>query len=151
MALGGARPGAGRPPGSQNKKTKEILEIAARDGITPLEVMIDNMRWFYKESLKSRQLLETLDRYADQNETSEIDKEARAETKSDTYSLMLKAQDCAKDAAQYIHPRLATVNVGNKPGETFQTENVGQRELFESRIAQLVARKREEQSASGPH
>jgi hypothetical protein len=41
---GGARLGAGRPKGSKNKKTRALLEIARGSGITPLEVMIYNMR-----------------------------------------------------------------------------------------------------------
>jgi hypothetical protein len=43
---GGARPGAGRKPGSANKKTREIADKAAQDGITPLEVMLEAMREF---------------------------------------------------------------------------------------------------------
>ncbi|MCL2887471.1 MAG: hypothetical protein FWF20_12005 [Betaproteobacteria bacterium] len=46
---GGARSGAGRKPGSKNRKTREIADKAAKDGITPLEVMIEAMRDAYKE------------------------------------------------------------------------------------------------------
>lgn len=41
---GGARPGAGRPKGSANKKTQEIIAKAMADGITPLEYMLGVMR-----------------------------------------------------------------------------------------------------------
>lgn len=44
---GGARPGAGRKPGSVNRKTREIADRAAAEGITPLEVMIEAMRNVY--------------------------------------------------------------------------------------------------------
>lgn len=47
MALGGARPGAGRKPGQKSKKTLEREAIAAKNldqGITPLEVMLKAMR-----------------------------------------------------------------------------------------------------------
>jgi hypothetical protein len=44
---GGARPGAGRKTGSVTKKTREIADKAAREGITPLEVMIEAMREAY--------------------------------------------------------------------------------------------------------
>lgn len=43
----GARKGAGRPLGSANKRTLEIANKAAEQGITPLEVMINVMRKHY--------------------------------------------------------------------------------------------------------
>jgi hypothetical protein len=44
---GGARRGAGRPLGSANRKTLEIANRAAEQGITPLEVMVNIMRDAY--------------------------------------------------------------------------------------------------------
>lgn len=44
MAHGGARKGAGRKPGSATKKTREIADKAASEGITPLEFMLSVMR-----------------------------------------------------------------------------------------------------------
>ena len=41
---GGRRPGAGRKPGSAARKTREIADRAAEEGITPLEVMLKAMR-----------------------------------------------------------------------------------------------------------
>ena len=41
---GGARKGAGRPPGSANRKTREIADRAAQEGLTPLEFMLQVMR-----------------------------------------------------------------------------------------------------------
>lgn len=40
---GGKRPGAGRPRGSANKKTREIANRVAETGKTPLEVMVELM------------------------------------------------------------------------------------------------------------
>ena len=40
---GGARPGSGRKEGSLTKRTREIAEVAAAQGITPLEVMMSAM------------------------------------------------------------------------------------------------------------
>lgn len=48
MPRGGTRPGAGRPPGSANRKTREIADRAAEEGITPLEVMLKDMRDKYE-------------------------------------------------------------------------------------------------------
>ena len=47
--IGGARRGAGRPKGSANKKTIEIANRVAKEGITPLEVMIEVMMEFRAE------------------------------------------------------------------------------------------------------
>lgn len=41
---GGRRPGSGRKPGSANKKTREIADRAAKEGLTPLEYMLQVMR-----------------------------------------------------------------------------------------------------------
>ncbi|WP_051645075.1 hypothetical protein [Labrenzia sp. DG1229] len=41
---GGARAGAGRPPGVTNKKSAEILAEAVRQGVTPVEYMLSIMR-----------------------------------------------------------------------------------------------------------
>lgn len=51
-----------------------------------------------------------------------------------------EAAAIAKDAAPYMHPRLATVNVGNKDGEAFKTQEVGARDLLSSRLAMLASR-----------
>ncbi|MFP3637303.1 hypothetical protein SB677_21350, partial [Bacillus sp. SIMBA_033] len=40
---GGARKGAGRKPGAATKKTREIADKTAAEGITPLEVMLRAM------------------------------------------------------------------------------------------------------------
>lgn len=41
---GGARPGAGRKPGSPNKKTAELIKAVAESGVTPLDYMLTVMR-----------------------------------------------------------------------------------------------------------
>ena len=55
---GGARKGAGRPPGAAGKRTKltrAIAEKAIAEGITPLEVMLKTMRklWDEKKMLEA--------------------------------------------------------------------------------------------------
>jgi hypothetical protein len=45
---GGKRAGAGRKPGSANRKTRKIADRAAEEGITPLEVMLFVMRKHFK-------------------------------------------------------------------------------------------------------
>ncbi len=44
MAHGGKRPGSGRPKGAATKKTREIADTAAAQGITPLEYLLSIVR-----------------------------------------------------------------------------------------------------------
>jgi hypothetical protein len=44
MYRGGFREGAGRPKGSQNKRTQIIAQKAAEEGTTQIEVMLKAMR-----------------------------------------------------------------------------------------------------------
>lgn len=79
----GSKPGerrGGRKAGTANKRTREIADRAAAEGILPLDVMLSNMRRYF-----------TAEQWAE-------------------------AQDCAKDAAPYIHPRLANVEATGKDG-----------------------------------
>ena len=44
MSRGGARPGAGRPVGSVNRRTAEVIAEAMEAGKTPLEFLLEMMR-----------------------------------------------------------------------------------------------------------
>ncbi len=44
---GGRRPGAGRPPGAANKRTRAIADQVAQTGKTPLEIMLEAMHEAY--------------------------------------------------------------------------------------------------------
>jgi hypothetical protein len=77
---GGARKNAGRKAGAATRKTREIADRAALQGITPLEVMLEAMNSF--------------------RDKGDIE----------------KAAGFAKDAAPYIHPRLAAVELTGKDG-----------------------------------
>jgi hypothetical protein len=44
MTRGGARPGAGRPVGSVNRRTAEVIAEAMAAGKTPLEFLLETMR-----------------------------------------------------------------------------------------------------------
>ena len=55
MPRGGARLGAGRPYGSRNRVTLELVKAVQRDGLTPLEFLLKVMR---DESLETSQRLE---------------------------------------------------------------------------------------------
>lgn len=90
-AHGGARPNAGRKKGAATKRTREIADRAAEEGITPLEFMLEVMR-----------------RPSDHEDPKiQVAREAMR-------------FEAAKAAAPYVHPRLASVEVGNKDGEVFR-------------------------------
>ncbi len=44
MAVGGKRPGAGRPKGTRNKKTEAQVAAISDSGLTPLDYMLSVMR-----------------------------------------------------------------------------------------------------------
>jgi hypothetical protein len=85
---GGARKGAGRKTGSATKRTREIADKAAEDGLTPLEFMLQVMRAEPSPELEPREYMAAV-------------------------ALRFEA---AKAAAPYVHPRLAAVEVTGKDG-----------------------------------
>lgn len=96
---GGARKGAGRKPGSATKRTREIADKAAATGVTPLEVMLDNMLFAHT---RAGEVLAKI-----------LASDAKAAETLDSFKELLRframAQESAKDAAPYVHPRLAAV------------------------------------------
>lgn len=101
MARGGKRIGAGRPKGAATKRSREIADRAAKEGLTPLEVMLTAMRKHAKE-----------DRWDE-------------------------AASIAKDAAPYMHPRLASMQHTGRNGGPIQTVDLTK--LSGDEIAQLEA------------
>ena len=101
---GGKRAGSGRKPGTANIKTREIAEKAIVEGITPLEVMLKAMRSFVEAAEKmGNGKIEVVDG----NVVTQL-------------TLLTEASKVAKDAAPYIHPRLAAVD------HTSKGESIGQ-------------------------
>ena len=93
MPRGGKRPGAGRKPGQLNKRTiarQQLASSAASEGISPLEVMLKRMRYY--DSVVDRELEK-----GEGADRGIIDDALKA------------ANDAAKDAAPYLHPRLSAV------------------------------------------
>jgi hypothetical protein len=79
---GGKRAGAGRKVGSATKKTRELADAAAAQGITPLEVQLQTMRALWDAATSGP----TLD-----------------------FEKATAACAIAKDAAPYLHPRLSNI------------------------------------------
>lgn len=113
MARGGKRVGAGRKVGAVTKRTREVAERALAEGKTPLEVMLDNMRHFQQVALDAESTLEGLT-------VEEFTGKVTADTPEEQFKALLAqvkktagfrqlAQESARDAAAYVHPRLAAV------------------------------------------
>lgn len=104
MSHGGKREGAGRPLGAATLRSQEIAAKAIQAGITPLEVMLDNMRFAHSE------LTEHLSKLMDLA-PDEVTDYLKAHI-----NLREVAQECAKDAAPYVHAKLANMEVTGADG-----------------------------------
>lgn len=96
--FGGKQPGAGRPKGAKNTRTQELVARAAEEGIMPIEVMLNDMRYFYNLGENKMRLAE-----------QEPDGKKQAKHFRGALELKTIARDCARDAAPYIHPKLASL------------------------------------------
>ncbi len=111
MALGGKRPGAGRPPGTPNKSNALRMQRAAREGPLPHEIMLR----------VARNLVAVANRYKPV-EVKETDEDGREVTKlqfaagnEDKYiDLHIKASEAAARAAPYYAPRLSAVKISQE-------------------------------------
>jgi hypothetical protein len=102
MAGGGSKPGerrGGRKRGTPNRASAARQAEAAAEGVMPCEVMLANMRFAYARALELQGLWEGLDR-TDEASIAVLDELVR-------YRQL--AHDFAKDAANYYHPKLASV------------------------------------------
>lgn len=106
MPRGGARPGAGRKPGSVNKRTREIAERAIEQGLSPIEVMADNMRFFHEEA---REIVRKITSSAER--TGGVDDLAADFKEGLRFREM--SQRAARDLAPYLHPRLCAIEQAN--------------------------------------
>lgn len=85
MARGGSRPGerrGGRQKGTPNRRTTERMQAIEAGGAMPLEIMLGAARTLWAK--------------AHEGETVDLD-------------MVERAGSMAKDAAPYVHPRLASV------------------------------------------
>jgi hypothetical protein len=107
VARGGARPGSGRKPGEANKRSQEIAARAQVEGITPLEVMLRAMREHVDHA-------DALHAQAAEAEAAALigdcDADLPAKMRRAAREAIGQASTLAKDAAPYMHARLAQVN-----------------------------------------
>lgn len=113
---GGTRPGAGRPKGAFQQRSQQLLSgTKVLEGISPMEVLLDDMRFFY-----------TLG----QNKMTEASQTPPGKEQSKNFKAACALKDiargCARDVAPYIHPKLASVqanvNVSNVEAELAELE-----------------------------
>ena len=94
----------GRQRGTHNKKTTELIEQAAAGGVMPLDVMLENMRHAYEMAKLAEATFLKI--------KNEPDLRSRmAELLEEEVKYRQLAQDCAKDAAPYLHSRLTATEV----------------------------------------
>jgi len=110
MPRGGHRENAGRKKGAPNKATAARQAEVAASGITPLAVMLDNMRFAHQ---RAGELLEALIADVEAGEVKEH--KALLEAFKAILALRKTAQDSAKDAANHVHPKLANISHANDP------------------------------------
>src|SRR5262245_9121953 len=101
--MANGRKTGGRKPGTPNRVTAERERMVAASGLTPLECMLGNMRRYHAEADAAEQelapaLLENV------TPQEQFDRVLSAVKKA--LNLRQAAQQCAKDAAPYCHPRL---------------------------------------------
>src|SRR5262245_40537112 len=101
--MANGRKTGGRKAGTPNRVTAERERMIAASGLTPLECMLQNMRRFHAEAEAAEQELTPalLENLAPQEQFNQM----LAAVKK-TLNLRQAAQQCAKDAAPYCHPRL---------------------------------------------
>lgn len=92
-------------------RSQAIVARALRDGVTPIEVMLTNMRfWFENANDIADKLKAMVVDVQDVDSLRELFKMIQTMT-----AFREKAQGAAVDAAPYIHPRLATISVKGDP------------------------------------
>ncbi len=113
---GGSRVGAGRKEGSLTKRTREIAEVAAAQGITPLEVMMSTMMALYKEAGNCSR-----DHRDHGDKANEHDDGHDTMITENRIKLLNMAATIARHAAPYVHPRLSAIEHTGKDGAPLQS------------------------------
>lgn len=111
MARGGKREGAGRKKGSLTVRTQETAAKALATGSSPLDIMLANMRHFQQVAMDAEVAIEGMnaEEAASLGATHEDQFRALLAKVKQAAGLRLMAQESARDAAPYIHPKLSAV------------------------------------------
>lgn len=96
---GGARPGAGRPKSALMIRTAALAAQYMEEGVTPLDILMGDMRFYHGLATTELQKIQGVQFLTEEQER--IFKAAHAYKST--------AREYARDAAPYIHPKLASV------------------------------------------
>ncbi len=106
MAHGGSRRGAGRRPGAIAKRSRAVAERATAEGVTPLEVMLDNMRFYHSEAIEAlNKLLAAGAPVPAEGEGDEPHAEIVEQLRTILVLRKMAGEEAAR-AAPYVHPRV---------------------------------------------
>jgi hypothetical protein len=120
----GSKPGerrGGRKKGSPNKANQARQAKIAAEGVTPLDVMIDNMRHSHMAAEDAERVLAKATEAEFAGDGGFDLLKARV---IQAVNLRKTAQEAARDAAPYVHPRLASVEHAGKDGGPIVVELV---------------------------
>lgn len=112
---GGARVGAGRPPGSKAiaKRILNIRDITTdiiKSGKVPLRVMVNNMIYYDEKAVYLQEEMETA-LAENMNRFSPDQFQKCLELMIKLGDARMSAQKCACDAAPFLHPRLSAIQM----------------------------------------
>lgn len=118
---GGARKGAGRKPRSGNqlkyRSVSQAMNSDEMDGVTPILVMLRNMKYYYDRAESFSEKLEELAKTMTP-EDLKLGGDKLLETLrliAKVGDFRLKAQECAQGAAPFCHPKLASIDFTETP------------------------------------
>lgn len=104
---GGARKGAGKPLGSATKLTRYKANELCDTNESPLDVMVDNMLFWYRSVKQIEASLSEI--LVNLDPTDQDDRVEFLKLLKQFMAARENAQKCAVDAAPYVHPRLAAI------------------------------------------
>lgn len=118
-----------------------------------MEVMLDNMRHFQKVALDAEAVIEAMneEQISALGENHEEQFKALLAKVKQAAGLRLMAHECARDAAGYMHPRLANIQHSGDEKNPITIRNEGARDIIAERIAGIAARAAEDKPTSKPH
>lgn len=128
---GGKRANSGRQKGTLNRRTQELIAKARERGVTPLEVMLQNMDFWNDQA--EGMIKQLKDLAVDVTDVECLKELFGLIAKISDFRM--KAQSCAVDAAPYMHPRLASVTVQGDANKPIQHIHSGQVSLKDAALA----------------
>lgn len=112
-----------------NSQHRDIVERLKSDGITPLEIMVHNMRFAHG---RANEMFSDMQRLLKQPMLGFAEREKLMEAMREHVRWINLSQQYACDAAPYMHPKLATVELNTNENKSI---SVIQRIIVDSAIS----------------